>query len=150
MQKNIIHFLLLTYVKLVNSVLNFVLKPVFNFVLNSVIKPILKSAFFKLLFYMVQNAILTAAFIGLAYLLSLLHERTFGEKWYLMDEQMRLEGTFEEKWYHMDDRILRGVFIIVNVIAAFQFIVLNVFHAYTTLREELRNANSRDNNNGNN
>ena len=124
-----------------------------SFILNSVksvLKFVLKSAFFKLLFYMIQNAILTAVFIVLAYLLSLLHERTFGEKWYLMERTMFSEGTVEGKWYDMDDRILRGVFIIVNVIAALQFIVLNVFHVYTTLREELRNANSRDNNNGNN
>lgn len=132
MQKKFIHFFFLPIVNSVNSVR--------------------KSAFFKLLFYMIQNAILTAAFIVLAYLLSLLHERTFGEKWYIMDMEdgIRSKPTFGEKWYDLDDRILRGVFGIVNIIAALQFIVLNVFHGYITLREELRNANSRDNNNGNN
>ena len=95
---------------------------------------------------MIHNAILTAAFIVLAYLLSLLHERTFGEKLYIMNDRMLFERTFG----NMDAIIIRGVFIIVNVIAALQFIVLNMFHVYTTLREELGNANSRDNNNGNN
>ena len=99
---------------------------------------------------MIQNTILTAAFIVLAYLLSILLELTFGGKWNNMYDSLVLEDTFGGKWNNMDDIIIQGVFIIVSVIAALQFIFLNVFHVYTTLREELRNANSRNDDNGNN
>ena len=82
---------------------------------------------------MIQKAIFTATYILLAYGLSLLLKHTVGEK-----------------WNNMGDTIVHGAFIVVSVLAALEFIFVNALHLYTIVRKELRNANSRNDDNGNN